>query len=202
MAENAAKQNSEVVVDKASSSWSDLWKKEDYWAIWLGFLILTVGAIIFFNNKPADMEAKFAKQNAIMTEEAARAPFKTVAWYEAQTAKEKIKAKNAPIGKAIKGFMNKPQKWTTNPLDAFIQTKEQADAKNAAAMPKYNKSKSSCRRLCENNSISHAQLKADQAGFKDASLNTAASASIESWLKLRAKESLLPKRKSRTSLLT
>ncbi len=27
MAENAAKQNSEVVVDKAQSSWSDLWKR-------------------------------------------------------------------------------------------------------------------------------------------------------------------------------
>ncbi len=117
MAENAVQQDNNVVVDKATSSWSDLWKKEDYWAIWLGFLILTVGAIIFFNNKPADMEAKFAKQNAIMTEEAARAPFKTVAWYDAQTAKEKIKAKNQPIGKAIKGFMAKPKsgpptRWT------------------------------------------------------------------------------------------
>ena len=29
--------SSAVVVDRGKSSWSDLWKKEDYWAIWLGF---------------------------------------------------------------------------------------------------------------------------------------------------------------------
>ncbi|TIH15897.1 putative sulfate exporter family transporter [Marinifilum sp. JC120] len=192
MAENAVKQSSDVVVDKAASSWSDLWKKEDYWAIWLGFLILTVGAIIFFNNKPADMEAKFAKQNAIMTEEAARAPFKTVAWYEAQTAKEKIKAKNQPVGKAIKAFMAKPQKWTTNPLDAFIQTQEQADIKNAAGMPKYEKAKAAA--TAAKSAALIAQAKAEQAGFKDAKLNAETSASIEAWLKLRAKESSAKKK--------
>jgi len=28
------------VIDRATSSISDLWKKEDYWAIWLGFTLL------------------------------------------------------------------------------------------------------------------------------------------------------------------
>ena len=30
----------DIVVDVGKSSISDLWKKEDYWAIWLGFLAL------------------------------------------------------------------------------------------------------------------------------------------------------------------
>jgi hypothetical protein len=30
----------DVVIDQARSQLSDLWKKEDYWAIWLGFIIL------------------------------------------------------------------------------------------------------------------------------------------------------------------
>ncbi len=192
MTENIAQQHTEVVVDKASSSWSDLWKKEDYWAIWLGFVILIIGSVIFFNNKPADMEAKFAKANAVMTAEAERAPFKTVAWYEAQTAKEKIKAKNQPIGKAIKGFMAKPKKWTTNPLDAFIQTQAQADAKNAAAMPKYEKVKAAA--VAAKGAALAAQTRADDAGFKNAELNTAASGKIESWLKLRSKEASAKKK--------
>ena len=100
MAEQVVEKNSEVVVDEAKSSWSDLWKKEDYWAIWLGFVILIVGAFIYFNHKPAGMEEKFAKANAIMTAEAQRSPFKTVAWYEAQTSKEKIKPRASPSARA------------------------------------------------------------------------------------------------------
>jgi len=188
----AEKRAGEVVVDNASSSWSDLWKKEDYLAIWLGFLILIVGSIIYFNNKPAGMEEEFAKQNAIMTAEANRAPFKTVEWYEAQTAKEKIKAKDQHIGKVIGKLMAHPKGWTTNPLDAFIMTQEQADAKNAAAMPKYEAAKAAAHDAKE--AALAAQGAAEQAGFADAALNAQTSDSIESWLKLRSKASSAKKK--------
>ena len=42
------KSGKDVVTDKGEGSISDLWKKEDYWAIWLGFAILIVGALIYF----------------------------------------------------------------------------------------------------------------------------------------------------------
>lgn len=41
-------QSNEVVVDRAKSQWSDLWKKEDYWAIWIGFFFLIVAAWLCF----------------------------------------------------------------------------------------------------------------------------------------------------------
>ena len=41
-----ANENSNVVVDRAQSHWSDLWKKEDYWAIWLGFALLIAAICI------------------------------------------------------------------------------------------------------------------------------------------------------------
>jgi len=192
MADNAVQQNAEVVVDKATSSWSDLWKKEDYWAIWLGFLILVVGSIIYFNNKPVEMNEKFIQANAIMEQEAARAPFKTVAWYEAQTAKEKIKAKNQPIGKAIAALMAHPKSWSTNPLNAFYQTQEQADIKNAKAMPKYEAAKAAA--AAAKVEALAAQVAAEKVGFKSAELNSQASSSIESWLKTRSKESSAKKK--------
>ncbi|WP_272700593.1 YeiH family protein [Desulfovibrio sp. Fe33] len=192
MADNAVQQNAEVVVDKATSSWSDLWKKEDYWAIWLGFLILIVGSIIYFNNKPAEMNEKFIQANAIMEQEAARAPFKTVAWYEAQTAKEKIKAKNQPIGKTIAALMAQPKSWSTNPLNSFYQTQEQADIKNAKAMPKYEAAKAAA--AAAKTEALAAQVAAEKAGFKSAELNTQASSSIETWLKSRSKEASAKKK--------
>lgn len=47
-----SEQNTEVVVDEGKSSWSDLWKTEDYWAIWLGFALLIIGAIIYLPRTP------------------------------------------------------------------------------------------------------------------------------------------------------
>ncbi|MDD3312528.1 putative sulfate exporter family transporter [Pseudodesulfovibrio sp.] len=192
MAENTVQQTNEVVVDKGKSSWSDLWKLEDYWAIWLGFVILVIGALIFFNNKPAGMDETFTKANAVMAAEANRAPFKTVAWYEAQTAKEKVKAKDQSIGKTIAGLMAHPKSWTANPLNAFIQTKAQADAKNAKAMPAYEAAKAAAAQA-KTDALA-AQAVAEQAGFLDAKLNADASSAIESWLKLRSKESSVKKK--------
>ena len=88
----------QVVIDRAAGKLSDLWKKEDYWAIWLGFLLLLAGVLIYFNNPPADMALKIAKANEILASEAGRAPFKTVAWHQATDAKKKLKAVDAPIG--------------------------------------------------------------------------------------------------------
>lgn len=39
----ATNQSSDIVIDQAKGSLSDLWKKEDYWAIWLGFILLIIG---------------------------------------------------------------------------------------------------------------------------------------------------------------
>ena len=192
MAEQVVEKNSEVVVDQANSSWSDLWKREDYWAIWLGFIILVIGACIYFNHKPAGMDEKFAEANAVMTAEAQRAPFKTVAWYEAQTSKEKIKAKNQPIGKNIANLMAHPKSWSTNPLNAFMQTQAQADAKNAKGMPKYEAAKAAA---AEGKAAAlTAQAKAEAAGFQNAQLNADTSNAIEHWLKLRSMESSAKKK--------
>lgn len=46
MAEN----ESNVVVDQGQTKLSDLWTKEDYWAIWLGFVILIAGMWLFLAN--------------------------------------------------------------------------------------------------------------------------------------------------------
>lgn len=141
MAETTTQANDNVVVDKGQSRFSDLWKKEDYWAIWLGFFLLIVGMIIFLPRQPEGMHQVFTKSNAIMEAEAARAPFKTVAFLVAQDAKEKIKARSQGFAKDISSFMGKPGKWTTNPMDAFRMTQEQADANNAKNAPLYEEAK-------------------------------------------------------------
>ncbi len=181
-------QNSgDVVVDKGGASWSDLWLKEDYWAIWLGFILLIAGLIIFLPAKPKDMDAIISKSNAVMESEAARAPFKTVAWFKAQDDKQKLRASGSEAGKFFKKWMAHPGGWTTNPMDSLMMSQEQADALNAKAMPKFEEAKAKAATALA--AALEAEKAAEAAAFQDAGLNTAAEEKIDSWRKARASES-------------
>lgn len=185
--QEAEKGASEVVIDSGRGSISDLWKKEDYWAIWLGFALLVLGMIIFFPKAPEGTQEKISSSNATIKAEAERAPFKTVAWYKATDAKKKLKATSSPVGKWIKKFTSKPHGWKGNPANSFILSKEEADAKNAKGMEKYEKAKAA-----ESDALAKAQeaeLAAEAAGFQDAALNAAAKDSIGEWRAAHRKSS-------------
>lgn len=175
---------SNVVVDHGQSSWSDLWKKEDYWAIWLGFILLIAGILIFINGAPASYKETIDKSNEIMKVEAAKAPFKTIAYIEAQDAKKKIAGTNLPISKAIKDFIATPSKWTDNPLPAFFVSTEEANAKNAAAKEKADAAKVKLEASFA--AAQTAEAAAAAAEYKNAELNQAAEQSISAWTKAKA----------------
>lgn len=174
-----------VVVDKAEGRLSDLWTKEDYWAIWLGFIILIAGMWIFLANPSPEFAQKVNKANAIMAAEAERAPFKTLAYYQAQDSKASLKALNSPVGKAIKTFMGKPGKWTDNPLDSFVTTKAQADADNAAGQAAYDAAKNAATAAFASAQI--AETAASVAGFASQDLNKVATDKIMEWRAAQAK---------------
>ena len=169
----------EVVVDSGKGGISELWKKEDYWAIWIGFFVLIVGMLIFFNSGPKDMDKKIAGANVIMTAEEAKAPFKTIAWFKAADSKKKLKATSAPIAKPLSHFVGKPHSWKGNPLDSFFMSNEEAKAKAAKAKPKYDKALAA-----EKVALTKAQTAeaaAAAAQFKDSKLNSAAQDAIYKW---------------------
>ena len=55
-------QESNVVIDHGKSQWSDLWKKEDYLAIWLGFIIIAVSILAYTSFGPKEEFAAKKKQ--------------------------------------------------------------------------------------------------------------------------------------------
>ena len=189
---NSPTPNPDIVRDRATSSISDLWKKEDYWAIWLGFTILVIGLLIFMPQKPEGMTEKLAKANATLKAESERAPFKTVAWYKAVDAKKKLKATDSSIGKKIKVFTSKPHGWKTNPADSFVKSEAVANAANEKGQPKYEAAKAK-----EEEALAAAQaaeaLAAD-AGFQDAALNSAAVKAIDDWRSAHNKTSSAKKK--------
>ncbi|UZP67447.1 putative sulfate exporter family transporter [Desulfovibrio mangrovi] len=181
-------QDSNIVVDKGKSSISDLWTKEDYWAIWLGFFIIATAFFLYFNFSPTqEFQDKIAQQNAVMESEAAKAPFKTIAWHKAKDAKGKLKAEDGALGKFFKHWTAAPGSWKSNPLEALILSQEQADAKNDAAKPKYKEAKAKTEKAFA--LAQTAEAAAVAANFQDVALNDEAKAQIADWRAAHKKES-------------
>ncbi len=156
---------------------------EDYWSIWIGGFVLLMGLFLFFKNAPEDYVAQHEKYEAIQTEERAKAPFKTMEWYDAFRSKQKIKASSEPVGKFFKKLTTKPSSWNSNPLESFYKSsaKEEAEKKeltiklaNAVSKTKIQKT------LAE-----EAQSKATRAKFKNIQLNIEAETAVEQWYKSR-----------------
>lgn len=173
-------QDSGVVVDHGKSKWSDLWRKEDYLAIWLGFIIIIVSLSAYFIFGPkADFTEKITAANQVQAAESKRAPFKTVEWYQAQDSKSGLKASGSAFGKFVAHWTKRPGSWKTSPMDALIQTESQARAKNEKAMPRYEKAKAASDTALS--AAVAAQTAAADANFIDTALNKDAEARIADW---------------------
>ena len=172
---------SNVVVDHGKSQWSDLWKKEDYLAIWLGFIIIAVCILGYTTFGPkAEFAEKIAAANTIQEAELAKAPFKTVAWHKAQDDKAKLKGSSASaIGKFIGHWTKRPGSWKSNPVDAFIMSDEQAKALNDKGMPKYEEAKAKAAAALT--AAVAAETAASAASFQVAEMNDLAKSKISEW---------------------
>jgi uncharacterized membrane protein YadS len=133
------------------------------------------------------MEAKLGAANAVLKAEAARAPFKTVAWHEANAAKGKLKARDEKLGKTIGSYLAKPKGWTDSPLSSFILTEEGAKAKREKAAPKYEAATAATAEA--KTQAMAAEAAAEAAGFQDDALNQQARDAIKKWRSAAGAES-------------
>ncbi len=190
-----AKENSNVVIDHGQSKLSDLWTKEDYLAIWLGFLTIAVCLIAYLGLGPkADFAPKIQEAKQIQALEAEKAPFKTIAWYKADSAKKFKASKTTGFGKFVSYWTSKPGKWKENPADAFIRTEAQAKVMNDKAMPAYEAAKANVAAALA--TATAAEVAAATANFNDQTLNAEAEVKIADW---RAAERKASSAKAKTS---
>ncbi len=175
----AEETSNDIVQDVGKWEWSELWKKEDWWAVWLGFFLLIVGMIVYFPHS-GDMQAKLQKAEAQYAEQAQRTDkLKTIAWYQLSDAKKKVQARKISAGKWLSKFTHKPHKWTSNPIDAFYKSDDAAAAQREKAIAKYEK-KHEAEKAAFEKALA-AEKAAEAAGFKDADLNAKARNAIDAW---------------------
>ncbi len=173
-----------------------LWKLEDYWAIWLGFALLIFGLATFLLNPPEGMSEKLEAANAIMEKESA-APFKTIAWNNANDSKKKIKATDEGYAKKMQKWLSMPHSWKTNPVDAFIFSEEQAAAKKVPAVKKYEAAQVKTKEMLT--LAQSSETAAREAQFKDEALNEKANTDILAWRQAKNIESAAKKKTSVSS---
>jgi uncharacterized integral membrane protein (TIGR00698 family) len=171
-----------VVIESGKTTLRDLYKKEDWMAVWMGFILLIVGLLIYLP-RPPEKAAEIPKYNATMKEEAAKAPFKTIEWHNASSAKRGVRATNQDFAKTIQNFLSAPSDWNTNPIDALYRSEETAKAMGAPFKEAADKAKAAADAALAN--AKTAQAAAAAAGFKDTTLNAAAEKEINAWQKAK-----------------
>jgi uncharacterized membrane protein YadS len=186
---------SDVVINTGKSGISDLWKLEDYWAIWLGFILLIIGMIIFLPKADPEIRTKIDAANAVLQAEAEKAPFKTIEWYKAVAEKGKYKASDSAVGKRIKSIATAPQGWKSNPLHALYLSKDAAEAQAKKAMEKYEPLAAKEKEALA--AATAAQSAAALSGYADKELNASAVKAIGAW---KAAQSAASKAKKKTSV--
>ncbi|TKB28572.1 putative sulfate exporter family transporter [Desulfopila sp. IMCC35006] len=190
-----AQTDTNIVIDHGGSSWSDLWTKEDYLAIWLGFFIIAVSLIAYFGFGPREEFAKkIEAASQVQAGEVAKSPFKTIAWYKADDDVQKLKGSSSAFGKFASHWTKHPGSWKDNPLDALVKSDAQAKALNAKAMPAYEEAKAKAAAALV--MAQKAEEAAGAAAFKDQALNDEATAKIADW---RAVEKKVASAKKKTS---
>jgi len=183
-------QNPDIVVDRAKSQWSDLWKKEDYWAIWLGLFILGVALCFVMSNRSSFEETSKPLLATIAQEK--QKPIKTIELYQAQADLKKINGRDVPFLKTVLGLLATPGSWHANPLDSLYLSKAAAEKANAAIMPKLDDARKAEIQALE--TARAAQATAAQAEYKDASLNAAATSAIQAWQKAKSAKDKVAKK--------
>ena len=175
-----------VTVESGKTRLKDLYTKEDWMAIWMGFLLLIIGLLIYLP-QPPKKAAEIPKYNTIMKEEAAKAPFKTIEWYNASSAKKGIRARDQAFGKTIQNFLAAPSGWNTNPLDAIYRSEKAAKAMSAPFKEAAEKAKAA--EDAASGKAKAAQAAAAVAAFKDTALNGQAEKAIKDWQSAKDKSS-------------
>ncbi|MCH5276584.1 MAG: putative sulfate exporter family transporter [Desulfovibrionaceae bacterium] len=166
--------SNDVVVDRSEAKWSDLWLKEDYWAIWIGLFILLVATIIMFGEK-ASFEEKLASYNATIQAESAR-PYKTLALIQAQAGKKALAGTSVPAAKTIMSYLATPKGWKTNPVASFVLGDSAVDPKAVEA--------SKAAKAAADEALAAAkaaEAEAAAASFSDADLNATAEQAVAAW---------------------
>jgi len=94
-----------------------LFKKEDYWAIWIGsFFLLLASCLFWINSSPISEKISAAELTITQAEP------NSLEWQQAKDILKNTKASSLPVGGFLKNLTTKPASWDSNPIAAIYES--------------------------------------------------------------------------------
>lgn len=114
----------DATIVPTTSGWADLWQLEDWWAVWLGALLLAASLAILLINRPADWidrlstidRAKAETTRVEREQQALPSEVQAARKAEDESVRDLTKRLTAPL----KPWVAKPEKWESSPVDALF----------------------------------------------------------------------------------
>ncbi|QDU79171.1 hypothetical protein Pla110_08760 [Polystyrenella longa] len=126
----------EIVTTAGTPSWSDLYRKEDWWAIWLGAIILTVSFLAVYAARPADVVEQSARIDTLRSEIRELKEADTPDTEAIQAKRDEVVLIEKSIApNPVKPWLTKLQKWESSPLDAFYSPGKTDDDAPTSIVP-------------------------------------------------------------------
>jgi hypothetical protein len=97
-----------VVIDQQKWEWSQMWKKEDWWAIWLGFLLIIAGMLIFLPRGPRGHDGKIGQGRCHPAGRRRPSALPHGGVAQSQRHQERLRATNEPYAKSIAKWLQMP----------------------------------------------------------------------------------------------
>lgn len=113
----------EIVTDDSSGGLSQLWLSEDWWAVWLGGVILLACFAAVWSVRPADLEDRLeniAAQEVIVNDLRGHVEDSDQAREAYLAAEDKLDAlQKSAAPNPLKNYVSKLKSWTDSPTEAF-----------------------------------------------------------------------------------
>ncbi len=173
--------NDNVVTETRTPMLTQMHKTEDWWAIWLAGILLVLSLIAIFVWKPPVEE--LPQYRAIMNQEMETAGFRTIAYVEAESQLNSIRARNHGLTAMVSTLTARPKSWETNPIQSVYMSESDAAARRAAAAPRLEAAQE---RLAQARTEAQAAENAARAAnFENSALNAEARAELAEWRQAR-----------------
>ncbi|MEZ6046855.1 MAG: putative sulfate exporter family transporter [Planctomycetaceae bacterium] len=132
-----AEHKNETVVSSGATSWSDLYRKDDWWAIWLGALILAVSFLAVYSARPTDFDEQVSQISTLQSEINRLKQNATPDQTAIDEKRDAIKAIEAKVAiNPLKNWVTKIQTWSSSPVDAYYKKgKEKEDPPTGIFLP-------------------------------------------------------------------
>ena len=181
-----------IEAEPTPSGWRALIATEDAWAVWVASALILAGAAIFLPRPPEGLDARIAEANQELVAENETAPFRTLAWHTANDAKSRALGSKHATAKQLSGWLPKVQKWSNQPLDAFVLGEAAAKGKREAALAGLAELELRSENLAQR--AAEAEANARTADFQDEQLNEVADERIRELRENVAKQAATTKK--------